>query len=248
MAKYLDTFFVLTAVLLGTFALTGLGELSLGARAAISLCALGVAAAVAALLRKRGSDKDGGARNFVTYCILNPEFAKRAFVAAYPNATENGDIFLLDGGAAFIHAKVAKPSADVVLSCYRKFKSVGAKQGFVLCTDCDKSVAAFAASLPDCPVYLPTFRHLWKRVRRCKAAPIAPPIARKFSLKGALLAFFCRKNSYRLAACALVTFLLSFVTVLKTYYIVCGCVLIALAIVARIVGAKAEGGKDIDSN
>ncbi len=239
MARYIDGFFVLAGIFVGTFLLTGLTRMTLWLRAALSLGALFAGCLVFAALnrRKRASASAG---DLVTYCALEPGFAEKVFEAIYPDAVKSGDIYLLKDGAAFINAKIAPLSPDTVAACRRKFLDAGATRGFVVCSDCAKTTSAFAASLPDCPVYVLTFRNLYKRAKRRGVLVECPPFRKRRPLKTMLSAFFSRKNSYRLAACALLLFVISGLTLLKTYYLVCGFASAALAIAARIAGELAE--------
>ena len=239
MARYIDGFFVTAGLFVATFLLTGLTEMSLWLRVLTALLALCVGAAIFAAIVKRKSD-GADTRDFVTYCALEPSFAEKVFEATYPDAVKRGDIFLLKDGAAFVNAKIAPLSPDTVAACRRKFLDAGAKQGFIVCNDCAKSTSVFAASLPDCPIYVLTFRNLLRRAKKRKVAVVCPPLKQRPTFKTLLSLFFSRKNSYRLAACSLLLFAMSGLTVFKTYYLVWGFVTAALAIAARAAGYISE--------
>ena len=101
-------------------------------------------------------------------------------------------------------------------------------------------ITVFAASLPDCPIYVLTFRNLLRRAKKRKIAVVCPPLKQRPPFKTMLSMFFSRKNSYRLAACSLLLFAMSGLTVFKTYYLVWGFVTAALAIAARAAGYISE--------
>ena len=166
--------------------------------------------------------------------------SESAAAATYPDAVKHGDIFLLKDGAAFVNAKIAPLSPDTVAACRRKFLDAKAKQGFIVCNDCAKSTSVFAASLPDCPIYVLTFRNLLRRAKKRKVDVVCPPLKQRPTFKTLLSLFFSRKNSYRLAACSLLLFAMSGLTIFKTYYLVWGFVTAALAIAARTAGYISE--------
>lgn len=243
MARYIDALFVTAGIFVATFLLTGLTEMKLWMRALTALLALVAGAAVFAALAKR-KNKGTNVRDFVTYCALEPGFAEKTFEAIYPEAVKNGDIYLLKDGAAYVNAKIAPLSPDTVAACRRKFLSAGAKQGFVVCNDCAKSTSVFAASLPDCPVYVLTFRNLLRRAKKRGVAVVCPPLRQRPSFKTMLALFFSRKNSYRLAACSLLLFAMSGLTIFTTYYLVCGFAVAGLAVAARAASFISEKHKN----
>lgn len=247
MGKYADGLLALAGVLIGSFLATGFFDIPLWTRIVVALLALFAGCLVFVAVVSRQKARGTGIRDFVTYCVLDPGYADKAFVAVYPDAVRRDDVFLLRDGAACIHAKIASLSPDAIVGYYRKFVAAGATRGFVVCNDCPRSASAFAASLPGCPVYVLSFRNLYRRAKKRGAVGPCPSLNAKRPFKTVLFAFFSRKNSYRLAACSLVLFALSGLTFLKTYYLVCGFVVAALAVAARVIGSGHEKSDNIEN-
>ena len=240
MNRYIDGFFILFGVFVSTFLLTGFATDSFWLRGAAALAALAAAAlAFAAVIKKRG-EKHAAYRDFVTYCLLDDGYADKIFSALYPDAVKKDGIFVFGDAAAALHLKLAKPSGDSVISYYKKFAEAGAKRGFVVCVDYDKQTDALARSLPACPIYILTFRNIYRRAKKQGLVPRATAAKTRFFSKAFVYAVFSAKNSYRFAACATALFLLSLLTPLKTYYIVSGFVCTALAVVARFVSSRKD--------
>lgn len=249
MNKYIDAFFILAAIILSSFAVTGFFTDDIAVKAAVSVCCGVLFALILAAFARNPSNKGASYNEFVTYCIMQQDKAIEDIYAALSlplQKTQTQGLYTSSQGALWLNVKFAKPSKDFAVTVYRQCLSLGISKVTVLCSDYDKTALSFVHALPDVKIKFKTLKPLYKAAKKQKLLSSLPiKIKRQSALKSMLPAIFSAKNSYRFLLTSAVLFLFSLLTPMRTYYITMASVALLLAVVSRIYAQKKDGNRPL---
>lgn len=244
MHRYIDAFFVILGVFVLSFILCGLLTAKFAVKLTVSFIVSIAAVCILAYIFRGGKNHKPDYRSFVTYCILSEEatiaalFEKAGFI---DNSAQKDGFYFSGQNAVSLHLKFSKPSADGIVTLYKKCLSHNISKLTVWCTTFERKGVAVACSLPGVEIKFKTLKPLYKKLKKTgelQKEHIKP--SPRPTLKSLIPVVFSIRNSYRFAFVATILYLLSFLTPLRAYYIVAGTISVALAIAARIYGEKSD--------
>ncbi len=243
MHRYIDTFFIILGVFVVSFVICGLLTAKFAVKLAISFAFSLVAVCVLAYLTRGGKRGNADYRSFVTYCLLSEESETAAMLKSAGFLSENAapldGFYVADGSAVYLHLKFSRPSADLIVSLYKKCRKNALSRLTVWCTSFERKSVAISCTLPGVEIKFRTLKPLYKSLRKKKLldGKIAGTASRP-SFRTLLPVILSTRNSYRFALAALTLYAFSLLTPLRIYYIVAATSTLVLAIVSRIYGEK----------
>ena len=204
---------------------------ALGAFGASILCAL-------LLAHRRARSDCPTYRDYITYCILEGDDVLKPQIADMlgEQAQDMGEYFAVGDTAYFYWLKFGSLGADTVVRYYRLCKQRGFTKAVILTASKDRKLISIGKRISACTIVFRDFHSVYRYHKRRDTLPrIVPPRLRvRETLALALSVAFAPSNAKRFVWIALVLFGLSFLTPLRTYYLILAAVQLILAAICLI--------------
>ncbi|MEG1535732.1 MAG: hypothetical protein RR416_02035 [Clostridia bacterium] len=171
---------------------------------------------------------------YITYCVVQGnDYVKSAIISTHPQLNwKVGDDFLIVGDTIiFLWIKFGNLSPDTLVKFYHIAKRENSAKVYVLTTSKDKKIISFSKSFGDIIFCINDIKELYKFQKSCNFLP--QNTAKKMSFKQIFLLIlsyaFSKKYCKRYLFVAIILLLMSFLTPLKTYYLISAAVCLLLA-------------------
>lgn len=173
------------------------------------------------------TERSGDRESYRTYLlqsmILGDDCIKPQISAMLgEGATDMGEYFLSDGTAYFYWIKFGSISADTVVRYYRLCREHGISKAVIFTTSKDRKLLSITRQLRDCSMHMQDYRIVYRYHKQHHSLPHLtmhrPPRRERMQIVAEQV--FSPANARRFLWVGCVIFLLSFLTPIRTYYLI----------------------------